>query len=135
MLNVRSRRPVFWNIFLKFSAKHLPCSPNISQIFNRPPENRFNNRQNATHIEQLTDAWRQFMCLYLLYQKRIFLPFPVIRGTFHYMNGALREATNETFLSFCLCSSNIKNPENFFNLKSITKHNKIVLIWTQNKLL
>ena len=44
--------------FLKISGKHLWCRPNISKIFNRPPENRFNNRQYTTHIEQLIDVLR-----------------------------------------------------------------------------
>ena len=56
-----------------------------------------------------------------------FLPFPVIRKTFGYINGALREAANVTLLSFFLGSSNIKKPENFLILKSITKHNNIAL--------
>ena len=72
MLNVTSSRPVFWNILLKLSGKYLWCNPNISKIFNRPPENRFNNRQYTTHIEQLIDALSQFMCLYLLYQNGFF---------------------------------------------------------------
>ena len=57
---------------VKFSGKYLWCSPNISELFNRPPENRFNNRQYTTHIEQLIDTFSQFMCLYLLYQKGFF---------------------------------------------------------------
>ena len=72
MLNARSNRPVFWNIFLKLFGKYLWCSPNISKLFNRPPENRFNNRQYTTHIEQLIDALSQFMCLYFLYQNGFF---------------------------------------------------------------
>ena len=75
MLNVRSSRPVFWNIFLKFSGKHLWCSPNISKLFNRPPENRFNNCQYTTHIEQLIDTWIQFMYLHFSYQSRFFYRF------------------------------------------------------------
>ena len=64
--------PVFWNIFLKLSGKHLWCSPNISKLFNRPPENRFSNHQYTTHIEQLIDALSQFMCLYFLHQNGFF---------------------------------------------------------------
>ena len=55
-----------------FSGKILWCSPNISKIFNRPPENRFNDRQYTTHIEQLSDALRQFMCLHFLHQNGLF---------------------------------------------------------------
>ena len=71
MLDVRSHS-LFWNTFLKFSGKHLWCSPNISRLFNRPLENRFNNRQYTTHTEQFIDALSQFMCLYLLYQNGFF---------------------------------------------------------------
>ena len=72
MLNVRSSRSVFWNIFLKSSGKHLWCSPNISKLFNRPPENRFNDRQCTIHIEQLSDALSLFMRLYFSDQKEFF---------------------------------------------------------------
>ena len=72
MLNARSSHPVFWNIFLKFSGKYLWRSPTISKLFNRSPENRFNNRQCTTHIEQLIDALSQFMSLYFLYQNGFF---------------------------------------------------------------
>ena len=44
----------------------------LVKIFNRPSENRFNNRQYTTHIEQLIDALSQFMCLYFLYQNGFF---------------------------------------------------------------
>ena len=30
--------------------KHLWCSLNINKMFNRRPENRFDNRQYATHL-------------------------------------------------------------------------------------
>ena len=72
MLNARRSSKVFWNIFLKFSGKYQWCSPNISKLFNRPPENRFNNRQYATHKEQLIDALSRFMCLYFLHQNGFF---------------------------------------------------------------
>ena len=75
MLNARSSHPVFWNIFLKFSGKYLWCSPNISKLFKRPSENRFNNRQYTTHIKQLIDALSHFMCLYFLHQNGFFYYF------------------------------------------------------------
>ena len=105
MLNVRSSHPVFRKIFLKFSGKHLWYSPNISKILNRPPENRFNNCQYATHIEQLIDAVDN-LCACIFCTKMDFLPLPVIRKTSDYVNGALREAANGMFLSFFLGSSN-----------------------------
>ena len=64
--------------------KHLWCSPNISKIFNRPPENRFNNRQYATHIEQLIDALDN-LCVCIFCTKTDLLAFPVIRRTFDYI--------------------------------------------------
>ena len=102
------------------SGKHLWCSPNISKIFNRPPENRFNNRQYTTHIEQLIDALSQFMCLYFLYQNGFF----TISG--NPQNFWLHRTTlfGKFFPKFL---KQIKNPENFLILKSIIKHNKIGL--------
>ena len=63
---------------------HLWCSPDISEIFNRPAENRFNNRQYTTHIEQLTDALDNlYACIFCT--KTDFLPFRVIGKTFDYI--------------------------------------------------
>ena len=53
--------------------KHLWCSRN-SKIFNRAPENRFNNHQYATHIEQLIDVLDNlYACIFCT--KTEFLPF------------------------------------------------------------
>ena len=57
------------------------CSPNVSKIFNKPPENWLNNRQYTTHIEQLTDALDSlYACMFCI--ETDFLPFPVFRETF-----------------------------------------------------
>ena len=75
---------VFRNISLKFSGKHLRCSPNISKRFNKPPENRFNDRKYTTHIGQLIDTIDN-LCACIFCTKTDFLPFPVICGTFDYI--------------------------------------------------
>ena len=131
MLNARSSRPVFWKIFLKFSGKYLWCNHNISKLFNRPPENRFNNRQYTTHIEQLIDALSQFMCLYFLYQNGFFTISGNPQNCWLQGTTLLGKPLMECSLVFSFFPrllKQIKNPENFLILKSITKHNKIVLL-------
>ena len=128
MFNVWRCCGVFWNIFLKLSGKHLWCSPNISKIFNRPPENRFNDRQYTTHTEHLSEALRQFMCLYFLYQDGFFTISGNPQNFWLHRTALLGILLMKCFWVFSWAPQiNKKNPENFLILKSITKHNKIVL--------
>ena len=143
MLNVRSSRSVFWNIFLKFSGKHLWCSPNISKIFNRPPENWFNNRQYTTHIEQLLDALRKFMYLYFLYQNGL-STISINPWNFWLHITALlgKPLIKHSWVFFRRLLKQIKKPRKTSKKKTRKKikiyyqtwQNFFLLIWTRNKL-
>ena len=128
MLNARSSRQVFWNIFLKFSGKYLWCSPSTSKLFNRSPGNRFNNRQYTTHIEQLIDALSQFMYLYFLYQNGFFTISGNPQNFWLHRTTLLGKPLMGRSLVFSYASQIKKTPENLLILKSIIKHSKIVLL-------
>ena len=140
MLNARSSHLVFWNIFLKFSGKHLWCSPNISKLFNRPPENRFNNRQYTTHIEQLSmwvkNALSQFKCLYLLYQNEFFTISGNLQNFWLHRTTFLGKPLMERSWVFSWAPQTDKKPGKLpdFKIYYQTKQNCFVLIWTRNKL-